>query len=149
QERTSDSGILPFFPWPQLMRRGLAILAAAQELFKRSHGNTAEFVSALPGLAATFRARGASDIQVSLVSADRKLCFHDYALQIGHAARWVGADGNDIYDEMFRYNHGAVAWLDSVSNSPRKPRLRCNIALFEILGVSGMRLVVEMHEELR
>src|SRR5207245_594385 len=138
-----------FFPWPQLIRRALTILEAGQELFKRRHGDAAEFAAMLPGLAATFGARNASDIQLSLASADRKLLFHDHADLIGHAARYIGSERQDIYDEIFRYKHGAVAWLDSISNTPRRPRVRRNIALFEEVAQSGMRLVVEMHEELR
>jgi len=149
-ERTREGdATLTLFPWPQLIRRALTISAAGQELFKRCHGNTAEFLAALPGLAATFGARDVSDIQLSLVSQHRKLLFHDHAQLIGHAARYIGADGQDIYDEVFRYKHGAVAWLDSISNTPRKPRVRRNIAIFEELALSGMKLVVEMHEELR
>lgn len=143
------SPTVTFFPWPQLIRRALTILEAGQELFKRCHCNGEEFAAMLPGLAATFGARNTSDIQLSLASADRKLLFHDHPDLIGHAARYIGADRQDIYDEIFRYKHGAVAWLDSISNTPRRPRVRRNIALFEELALSGMKLVVEMHEELR
>jgi hypothetical protein len=149
-QRTRESpATVTFFPWPQLIRRALTILEAGQALFKRCHGNTSEFVAMLPGLAATFGARNASDIQLSLASPDRKLLFHDHAELIGHAARYIGSDRQDIYDEIFAYKHGAVAWLDSISNTPRRPRVRRNVALFDEVAVSGMKLVVEMHEELR
>ena len=149
QRGRGSNPTLTFFPWPQLIGRALTILQAAQELYKRCRCDPTEFASMLPGLAATFGARNASDIQLSLASADRKLLFHDHADLIGHAARYIGADRQDIYDEIFRHKHGAVAWLDSISNTPRRPRVRRNIALFEEVATSGMRLVVEMHEELR
>jgi hypothetical protein len=91
--------------------------------------------------------------QVSVVNSDRIFLFHDWEDLVGTQAAWTSSDGEDIYDEIFRYPSGAVAWIDRVSNSTRRSQgnldRRLNIALFATVAALDCRVIVETHHEVR
>jgi hypothetical protein len=136
------------FPWPALVRRGMSLLSAARDRYTQLR-DVSMFVSQLPGLAHSFGARGAQHLQLSLIDSHRKILVHDYTPLEGMPAIRMGVDGSNVYDEVFRYDHGTVAWIDAVSNIHRTPHARRSLAIFSAVGDTGMRLVVELHDELR
>jgi hypothetical protein len=137
------------FPWPALVRRSMAVLDAAERRFAELNDDVDAFGAEFSQFADSVGVRGAPDIQVSLIRRNRTLVYHDLSPLIGTPARHVGADRENIYDEVFCRSNGAIAWVDAKSNLRRTPRARTNFAFFRTLGDSGARVVVEVHDELR
>lgn len=138
------------FPWPHLLRRATAILDAAiqrvQELLAVSKPET--LVDEMADFADRFGAFRSPDVQITVVDADRKLLFHDYASLIGRRALHVGLDGHNIYDDILNYDQGAVAWTDQKSNLGGTPPVRDNVALFAAVPGTRLKVVVEAHHEI-
>lgn len=137
------------FPWPGLVRRGMAALEEVERHFHAVEDDVMKLAADLPRIAVSLGVRKAPDIQISVVSGERVVLYHEYEPLIGGPALHVGMDRQNIYDEVFRHRDGTVAWADTIGNLERPPRLRTNLALFRSLGASGARVIVELHDELR
>jgi nucleoside 2-deoxyribosyltransferase len=137
------------FPWPALLHRAMGVLKATEERFARAGGDVERFMTNFETFVKGLRIRRAPDIQLTIVSPDRLLLFHDCDELVGGPAGHVGVDGRNIYDEICSADSGAVAWVDALSNLDRTPRARTNMALFRALGEEGLKAVVELHDELR
>lgn len=137
------------YPWPKLLRQSMAILfevmEAANKFDTASSGD--EIISVLDDVSTKFGAKNSKDVQISLVDEKRKLLYHDWGELVGSVARFLGADEYDIYDEIYLYPHGAVAWVDRTSNTRERPMIRMNIALFSTIDHLNWKAVIESHHE--
>lgn len=135
--------------WPPLLRKALNLL------FKIG-GEISEFKVMQPDFQSSFRQltrnleiEHSRELQISVIDKTKTIIYHDWEPMIGRKARYSGHDGVDIYDDIFKYPCGAVAWIDHTSNTgAMRPRERFNIALFRTIGNSEWRIVVEAHEEI-
>jgi hypothetical protein len=136
------------FPWPQLLRRGMDILFKTTELLRSQTSEMrSELVSTLDRASKQFTVQHDPEMQISLIDEELGVyLYHDWDELIGNVTRHAGTDGYDMYDEIRKYPHGAVAWIDRTSNMPRITGLRFNVALFATIG--NWKLIVECHQEM-
>jgi hypothetical protein len=149
-DNPKDLTITPEFPWPNLLRRGMSVLRAAQRKVAEIRATEwqAQIATKLEELARALGARRAHDIQISVIDRDRRFLYHDFDPFVGMAAPRVANDIN-IYDEIVEQEHGAIAWVDWISNVGPAPAARLNIALFSRMADSDVTVVVECHHEIR
>jgi len=138
------------FPWPLLLRRAMDILFSICLDKSILTANLDTLRHRLREMSAKFGAVGEPDIQVSAITNDRHFAYHDQNHQINRLAEYFGDDLVNIYDSVFMYPHGAVAWVDHTTNVPgaQSPLWRLNIAVFSALPNSEIRIIVEIHHEM-
>ena len=146
------SGGTMSFVWPEILLRGTELLNFSLSYLLNSDLTSSTFASEFRNQLRSIDRVGDPELQVSVVGSDRTYLFHDWERLIGRPALWASIDGDNIYDNVFSYRVGAVAWIDRSSNIVRRRAeidKRFNIALFSIVDGSDFRVVVEMHQELR
>jgi nucleoside 2-deoxyribosyltransferase len=145
------SGFIPQqFPWPALLRRANDLLADGKAHVARllRDGRMNELIDDMTRLEDAHGALNSAELQISVVDGHRMLLFHDWPPLRGRPARHMGFDQANVYEQIFRHDEGAVAWIDDRSNRNRAPALRMNIALFAIVPAAPLRVVVEAHHEI-
>lgn len=141
------------FPWPDLLQIGMALLFnARKEIIKLENITDQNQIGALlNNLTSKLGFKRNKNIQISLIDSSRKFIYHDWNEIIGIHATHRGLGNKDIYDEIFNYPHGAVAWIDKLSNIPgyvAQSYLRYNIGLFTNIDEIDCKILVELHNEI-
>lgn len=138
--------------WPSLLRRATRILLRTKEFVEQQNVvfDRTQFATTIREFAIRREVAGRSDIQISVLDANRIYLYHDWENMVGTYASCTASDNVDMYDEIFGFNCGAVSWVDHTSNVldglPPMPT-RLNIALFSVVERLDLRVVVEVHQE--
>jgi hypothetical protein len=147
-----DARLVDPVRWPEFMRSAMELMASVSQEINGLGFDHPDFGKRLEQHIVDRGYEHDPHIQVCLLNEKREFVYHDWDHMIGNRGCHEGDDGIDIYDEIYRYPLGAVAWVDTSSNvSPERSaaRRRFNIAVFSGVGKSGWRLVVEVHQDLR
>ena len=142
--------------WPQLVRKAMELLFRTQRYLQSADSSTPgspEFICGFEGKTREWGVCRAHDLQVSLINEQRQFVYHDWHEMIGSRAYYPVQDGSDMYDDVFSYPFGAVAWIDNTSNvleglAATRSFRRFNLALFSQEAHLRQRIVVEAHQEI-
>jgi hypothetical protein len=142
--------------WPSLVRKAMRLLFGTLEYLQAPDSiapGSPEFIGRFEAKTREWGARRARDIQVSLISDQRRFVYHDWHELIGSPACFQAQDGGDIYDDVFDYPFGVVVWTDNTTNVPGSPIAsgslqRLSLALFCNEPRLQHRIVVETHQEI-
>jgi hypothetical protein len=148
---TSQKSPNDLFPWPQLLRRATDVMSKIKDYVSIEEAMKPTFPENFRRKARELDIDRKLELQITILNDNHKYVYHDMESMIGNRAILFDADGHDIYDDIFSYSHGAVAWIDRFTNIPRPDHdllYRLNIALFSKLKDSKWRIVVETHHEI-
>ena len=138
------------FPWPELLRRAMNVLEQTRQELEKTPNSYYEIKQQLQNIVQKLGLNHRLEIQMSVIDSNRTFIYHDWEQMIGMKARYSGLDSQDIYDDIFKYPAGAIAWTDRTTNISRpmfQNFLRYNIAIFCSVQGGEKRLVVELHHE--
>ena len=138
------------FPWPELLTIAMDFLFKARQALEGKSSVPKDPATVLRQAVERMNLKRRPEIQLSLVSSDRKFIYHDWDDMVGRLAKFTGLNGADMYDQIFFYPAGAVAWVDRTTNTPRplpQGYFRYSVALFSSVEGQDGRLVVETHYE--
>lgn len=145
----SEKSKLQQFPWPVLLIKATKILFDVMEFIKSVPPN-ADYYEIINDKIRDMGIKYNRNIQISILDEKRCFLYHDVQSFVGNYASYGGIDGNDIYDLIFNYPQGVLAWIDNSTNVPGSSTfgiLRENIALFSTFNDLNWKIVVETHNE--
>ncbi len=138
------------FPWTRILHKGNEILnALIQKLENNSMKDFSKLRDELKDIAIKTGSWSSNSYEFSIINGKREFVYHDKETLIGDKANYQGIEGQDIFDDVMKYDCGAVAWTDRVNNSEEYQIIqkRFSIAIFK-KTISDMRIVVEIHHEI-
>jgi hypothetical protein len=121
------------FPWSSLLKKTNYVFNEVQRIIN-NHKNQDKIINALDNELEEMGFKHNQEVQMSILDNERNFVYHDWENMRGTHANHRGTDGYDIYDEIEKYSHGVVAWVDRISNIERDISAvykRLNIALLK------------------
>lgn len=142
----------PDFNWPEKIRKGLSILYCFKDKIEHisNEKKDIDYSATSDSIASELNIRNKREIQISLIDENKIRIFHDHSDLIGVEAHHVCQENFNLFDEVYKYPSGMVAWTDRGTNiQGGESYLRHNFGIWTVKENSEWRIFLELHNEIR